>query len=313
MASARKPQADLHRSVPPAHDDRVGGDNASAASNASTSRAARALIGWMSLDAAQAAMALLKDKAPSPSDYAGRALAAREAVAARATFTPPVDAVHEPTEALAHYGDALRQHPGVDEFLREGWRVATVDVRRACPLHPVVFVEHTSDRVSAADPDDIISLATVSLPTSAQLDLPVQHDPVNNTFTVSSPNPNLRILGSSAGRSSLGTRGFVFQVGVTPSFVKVAQIQDRLILCDGHHRMLGFLRRNITTVPALVRSFASVDELRVSPGMFSQELLLGDRPPTMLDYLDDAVSADVMRPSTNKLIVIQALELRPLD
>jgi hypothetical protein len=54
-------------------------------------------------------------------------------------------------------------------------------------------------------------------------------------------------------------------------------------------------------------------ELRVSAGMFSEELLFGDRPPTMLDYLDDSVSADVTRPSTNKVIVIQALELRPLD
>jgi hypothetical protein len=267
----------------------------------------------MSPDAAQAAMALLRDHAGAPVDDVARARTAREAVAARATFTPPVDAVHEPTEALARYGDALQQHPGVAQFVGEGWRVATVDVRRVCPLHPVVLVEDASERVSAADPDDIISLAAVSLPTPASLDLPVQHDPLNNTFTISSPNPNLRILSSSAGQSSLGTRGFAFQVGVTPSFVKVAQVRDRLILCDGHHRVLAFLRRNITTVPALVRSFASVDELRVSAGMFSQELLLGDRPPTILDYLDDCVSADVTRPSTNKIIVIHALELRPLD
>src|ERR1700729_1560113 len=159
MASARKPQADLHLSVAPAHDARVGGDHASAAPNASTSRAARALIGWMSPDAAHAALTLLADQAASPVDYAGRARAAREAVAARARFTPPVDAVHEPTETLARYGDALWQDPGVAQFVGEGWRVATVDVRRACPLHPVVFVEHASDRVSEADPDDIISLA----------------------------------------------------------------------------------------------------------------------------------------------------------
>ena len=128
-----------------------------------------------------------------------------------------------------------------------------VDVGRTCPLHPVVFAEDISGRVSAADPDEVLSLAAVSLPAPGALDLPVQHDPVNNTFTVSSPNPNLRILASSAGQSSLGTRGFVFQVGVTPSFVKVAQIGDRLIMCDGHHRALAFLRRGIASIPALVR------------------------------------------------------------
>ncbi len=258
-------------------------------------------------------MALLRDQAETPIDRPGRARAAREAVAARAPFAPSEDAVHEPPEALARYGDALREHPGVAQFIAEGWSVATVDVRRVCPLHPVVFLDGASDRVSAADADDIISLATVALPTSAPLDLPVQHDPLTNTFTVSSPNPNLRILASSAGQSSLGTRGFVFQVGVTPSFVKVARVGDRLILCDGHHRVLAFARRNITTVPALVRRFASLEALRVSAGMFSEEVLLGDRPPTILDYVDDSVSAEVARPPTNKVIVIQALELRPLS
>jgi hypothetical protein len=266
----------------------------------------------MSPGAAQAVLALLKDDAAAALDYAGQAQAAREAVAARSTFTASVDAVREPTEALARHEDDLRRQPGVAQFVGDGWRVAMVDVRRVTPLHPLVFVDSASDRVGTADADDIISLAAVSLPTPAPLDLPVQHDPLTNTFTISSPNPNLRILASSAGRSALGTRGFVFQVGVTPSFVKVAQVGDRLILCDGHHRVLAFLRRNITTVPALVRNYASIDELGVTADMLAPEMLLGERPPTMLDYLDDSVSADVIRPSTNKLIVVQALELRPL-
>jgi hypothetical protein len=266
----------------------------------------------MAPGAAEAALALLSDGAGAATDHAGRAEAAREAVAARSAFTPVVDAVHEPTEDLSRYGDAMRQDPNVAQFVGEGWRVATVDVRRAVPLHPMVFVDGARARVDAADADDLISLATVSLPTPAPLDLPVQHDPLTNTFTVSSPNPNLRILGSSAGRSPLGTRGFVFQVGVTPSFVKVAQVGDRLILCDGHHRVLALLRRNISTIPALVRRLASFDELGASADMFSRDVLLGDQPPTMLDYLDDAVSAEVRRPSTSKVIVVQALELRPL-
>ncbi len=280
--------------------------------NGSTSRAARALIGWMSPAEAEGALALLAHNGGAPVDHAGRAQAAREAVAARPEFTPPAHAVHEPNDALVQYADALREQPGVTQFLGEGWEVAMVDVGPACPLHPIVFVEDHDERVSGADADDVVSLAAVSLPSPASLDLPVQHDPVNNTFTISSPNPNLRILASSAGQSSLGMRGFVFQVGITPSFVKVARIGDRLIVCDGHHRALAFLRRGINAIPALVRRFTSIQELHLSPGMFPAEVVLGDRPPTLADYLDDAVSADVMRPAANKVIVIQALELRPL-
>ncbi len=266
----------------------------------------------MDPDAARAAMDLLGGQASASIDAVGRARDAREAVAARAPFSAHEDAVQEPTESLAHYGEALWQQPGVPQFVATGWKLAMVDMRYVCPLHPVVLVDGAGDRVSAAQADDVVSLATVSLPTPVPADLPVQHDPVHNTFTISSANPNLRILESYAGQSSLGIRGFGFNVGITPSFVEVARVSDRLLLCDGHHRVLGFLRRSIMTVPALVRTFASVEELRVSPGMFSQDVLLGDRPPTMPDYLDDAVSADVTRPSTYKVIVIQALEVHPL-
>jgi hypothetical protein len=306
------PEPEIQPNVLPVHDNRGGGGDAPRANSASGSRTARALIGWMDPDGARAAMDLLGGQASASIDSVDRARDARAAVAARARFSEHEGAVQEPTESLAHYGDALWQQPGVAQFVANGWKVAMVDMRYVCPLHPFVFVDGALDRVSAAGAGDIVSLATVSLPTPVPGDLPVQHDPVHNTFTISSPNPNLRILESFAGQSSLGIRGFGFNVGITPSFVKVARVRDRLLLCDGHHRVLGFLRRSIMTVPALVRTFASVEELRVSPGMFPREVLLGDRPPTMLDYLDDAVSADVIRPSTHKVIVIQALEVHPL-
>jgi hypothetical protein len=265
----------------------------------------------MEPDAARTAMDLLGDRPSASIDSVSRARDAREAVAARAPFAEHHGAVQDPTEALAHYGDALWEQPGLSQFVSDGWKIATVDMRYVCPLHPVVFVDGSNDRVGAAQAADVVSLAGVSLPTAVPADLPVQHDPLRNTFTISSPNPNLRIVESSVGQSSLGIRGFAFKVGITPSLVRVARIGDRLLLCDGHHRVLGFLRRDITTIPAIVRTFATLEELHLSPGMFPREVLLGDRPPTMLDYLDDDVSADVSRPSTHTAIVIQALEIHP--
>lgn len=265
----------------------------------------------MGPDAARAALDLPGGRPGGSVDSVSRARQAREAVAARAPFVERGGAVQEPTEALARYGDALGEQPGLGQFASNGWKLATVDMRHVCPLHPVVFTDRSDDRIRAAEAADVVSLAAVSLPQSIPADLPVQHDPVRNTFTISSPNPNLRIVESAVGQSSLGMRGFAFKVGIAPSFVRVARIRDRLVLCDGHHRVLGFLRRGITTVPALVRTFASAEELHLSPGMFPPEVLFGDRPPTMPDYLDDAVSAEVTRPSSHKVIVIQALEIHP--
>jgi hypothetical protein len=46
--------------------------------------------------------------------------------------------------------------------------------------------------------------------------------------------------------------------------------------------------------------------------MLPSEAFLGERPPLLVDYLDDAVAADVALPMFHKLIVIQALEITPM-
>jgi hypothetical protein len=42
-----------------------------------------------------------------------------------------------------------------------------------------------------------------------------------------------------------------------------------------------------------------------------QDAYLGDRPPTLADYLDEVVAADVQLPSTQKMLVIRGLEFTP--
>ncbi len=42
--------------------------------------------------------------------------------------------------------------------------------------------------------------------------------------------------------------------------------------------------------------------------MLKREAYLGRRPPLLPDYLDDAVSADVLLPRERRLIMIQAQE-----
>jgi hypothetical protein len=276
-------------------------------STGSDGLAARALIGWMDPEAARTALGA------AANDPAGRIGGARDTVARRAPLADRDEAVQEPGDALARYGEALLQTPGLDELAATGWRTAVVDMRFVCPLHPVVVLDGAGDRVGAAQADDAVSLARASLPVPVPAKLPVQHDPVHHTWTISSANPNLRILDSFAGQSPLGMRGFGFNVGITPSFVQVGRVGHRLLLRDGHHRVLGLLKRGITTIPALVRSFGSLEELEGPADMLPREVLFGDRPPTLPDFLDDAVSAAVTRPAARKVIIIQALEAHVLD
>jgi hypothetical protein len=58
----------------------------------------------------------------------------------------------------------LGQQPPSAPYLAEGWRVMNVDLSRVCALQPTVRTERAKDRVAAIDPDDVLSIAALTLP-----------------------------------------------------------------------------------------------------------------------------------------------------
>jgi len=46
--------------------------------------------------------------------------------------------------------------------------------------------------------------------------------------------------------------------------------------------------------------------------MLPQDAYLGDRPPLLVDYLNNEVAATTTAPATQKVIVVQALEIATL-
>src|SRR5437879_13199973 len=106
-----------------------------------------------------------------------------------------------------------------------------------------------------------------------------------------------------------GVNAFGFVVAVATSMLQVASYHGRYLLRDGYHRAYGFLSRGITRVPALVREVATFDALGLPIGLLPQDAFLGDRPPLLVDYLNDEVAADVVMPVTQQVVSIQASEL----
>ena len=106
---------------------------------------------------------------------------------------------------------------------------------------------------------------------------------------------------------------FGFAVGLMPSLMSVIEIAGRYVLRDGYHRSIGFIESGITHVPALVKSFESWQDAKMPPaGMLSPDVVLGDHPALLPDFIADAVSAETMAPLVSKMVVIQGLELTPL-
>jgi hypothetical protein len=129
---------------------------------------------------------------------------------------------------------------------------------------------------------------------------------------VISQDRNLRIVGTCNGPTPDGSGAMAlgFVVRVMPSFMQVVQFQGRYYLRDGYHRAYGFLSRGITQVPVFTRTVATIEEVAL-PGMLPQHSYLGDRPPLLVDYLDDRVASTVLLPPDQRLVLIQGIELNP--
>ena len=280
-------------------------------------RPARALIGWMQQAEAQLMLAeRITDQAGSQV-HVDRATLARAAVAARSPFADDQQILVEPGEELQAHIASLVGHNDFKAFQAEGWSVKIADLSRVVALQPMVFWDHAQERASSAVAEDMVVLARITIPIrSATETLPLQFDPSRNTWMITSRNPNLRIAGQFnapvdvGGGQQMTACGFL--VTVLPSFVQVVRFRGRLLLRDGYHRSLGLIAKGITRVPVLFRQFGQFDALGLGPGMLPEAAYLGPQPPLLGDYLIDTVSAEVNLPATQKMLVVQGIEMNPI-
>lgn len=268
----------------------------------------RALIGWMTENEATLWLSGRRSDLQNRDEYRQKAQLARSAVSARpsgidqANTTGPV-----PPELDAHI-KALHQDSAAVQFFNEGWQVSIVDLSKVCAAQPHVNTTLSTQRVDGLQADDLKSLAALSLPIATPTAFPASFDHAKNAWIFSSANPNLRIGGTFNGQSQPGQPMFGFVVTISTSFLSVAMYQGRYLLRDGYHRAFGLLSKGISRVPAFVREVATYEELAFPAGMLPQVAFLGERPPILLDYSDENVSAQVQAPPTQKMVLIQALE-----
>jgi hypothetical protein len=273
----------------------------------------RALLGW--LPEAQGEMILTGNTMGKEVTAEQRELAqrAREVVANRPAGVSQADVTADlPTELDDHVAQ-LRQSPAGAAMFQGGWEVALVDLTRVCAFQPHIVADAAVERVENVRVDDLEAIASIALPTSPPDPPRIQFDPSKQTYMVISPNSNLRIAGTAGGPVPDGAGAVMlgFAVLVMRSFVQVVRFRDRFLLHDGYHRAYGFLSRGITHVPAFTREMQTIEEV-LPPGMcLPQHSYLGDRPPFLPDYLDDQVACTVRLPASQKMVLIQGIELNP--
>jgi len=164
--------------------------------------------------------------------------------------------------------------------------------------------------------DELFSLCLPNIPPLEELRFASQIE--ERAFTISTTNPNLRILTPMQGVVALAPDpntparnfphvGFAIDFG-TP-FVQIVEFQQRWYVRDGYHRCYGLMQRGIYRIPCVfvrARNFAETGANR--PGFIAQEALLGPHPPLLSDFLDDTFSINTQQPSMVKVVRVVAQE-----
>ena len=279
-------------------------------------RPGRGLIGYMPRDEAIATLqggTLVAGATPPPTlvDTWQRAKQAAESRSPVKISNPIVEA---PPELKSILEAAQRRQDLIATLSPHKWRLAAIDISKPLLSYQrVIVVDDAVERVSKGNPDDPATLLDICLPEGQTIQMEGGFDPIQNAFTTSSLNPNLRVAGfaavDTAGPAASTNKVFGFALSFGSSFVQLVEYRNRWMIRDGYHRIYGLLKRGIRLIPGVVIEARSFEETGAArPGFFNYELLYGDRPPLIGDFLDDQLSAEIPIPAVRKVIRIRAEE-----
>jgi len=208
---------------------------------------------------------------------------------------------------------ALAAEPTFGEYTSgmSSWQFAMVDLRRLVVFQPWVNTEHLS-RLAARLPlvGDDEGLVRLTLPLKAEssdlVEVVTAFDQGKNLWTITSDHLDLRLLGPIAGQEDKAGRKFVgFQFGIGLRAMSAVEFNGRFILKNGYHRAVALAVGGHVRVPMLILRAPSY-ALTGGGGVpnFSEELVMGSRPPRLEDFMSMA-AVDVPRRRLKVVITMQ--------
>jgi len=168
-------------------------------------------------------------------------------------------------------------------------------------------------KTSVAALIDICLSPTRDMPPVQQFETP------NNTHVFTSPNSDVRFLGSFlkkltpedasfAVAGGLPVAATIAFVGYGASSVNVLHCDNRIILNNGFHRVYALRSMNITKIPVVIQRVSNF-QLEFPPAVsgLPREYLMGHpRPVLMKDFLRDNFSISLKAKDRVKVIMVQA-------
>jgi hypothetical protein len=216
----------------------------------------------------------------------------------------------EEDESLNHLLAECKQRVDLqEEYEGLDWTLDVVDLRRLLAFQRRLVFSAGQDTLPTPQQDDWPQL--ISFTVGLQRD--TEHHFVHNRgasgeldISLHSNNPDLQLrLSPNAGRRGHSPLSLY---GGSP-FFEVAKLRGRWFLRDGYHRAYRLLQAGVHRIPAVVIYARTLEELGATqPWFFSEEQLFSDRPPRVMDFLDENMVLRYERTALRKVIRIRVEE-----
>lgn len=192
--------------------------------------------------------------------------------------------------------DALRAEPTYPEHAVNAMSVdiGWVDLGAVIACQPRVDMDYVEQlRRAAPAVGDADGLLQFCLPLQGSVPaVPVvpKLNPVSNTFSWLSDNPDFRICGPVQGSAPGTGRSMIgFSIGPGLHQMSVVSFAGKHMLNNGYHHAVALAVAGHTRVPVIIATVASPDASPMArPGMFSPQIVFGPTPPRVADFLGPA-------------------------
>jgi hypothetical protein len=202
-----------------------------------------------------------------------------------------------------------------DEYEGLDWMLGVVDLRRLLAFQRRLVFGSYKECSPIPQQDEwpqLISLALSSPRDTTHQLLSSGGGADGLDVSLSSSNPDFQLrLSPGKQRSEL----FPFSLYGGSPFFEVAEHLGRWFLRDGYHRAYRLLQAGVYFTPAVVLHARTMEEVGATESwFFGKEQLFSDRPPQVMDFLDESLVVRYERAALRKVIRIRVEEsLEPFD
>lgn len=188
----------------------------------------------------------------------------------------------------------------------QSWSIKLVPIESLVAYQP--HVTTTAHQEIPTSDEGLLDVIRYCLPVDVKnylMDTIRRSSPNSADVQFVSRSPNVNLVGpwiSQIEDRPEGNVSVTFNIQTRPNFVQVAHFRDRYILKNGYHRCYQLLAAGEAHVPAVVREVDSYDDTGAKgSGWFQDGMILGPRPPLVVDYLTD-VAVDLESKVQNKVV-----------